>query len=135
MRDFAKPYKKVQYFGLWAEETADQYGKRDAMAILADAAGRCFDEDMRQRRELLEAFDYLAQVTSRNSDSDPGALFRSWRRPETPQLVNRQLSFPTSFYKFNSQIMISYRNAKLLNNHYAIRQTAHVRASFLVETR
>lgn len=65
MRDFAKSYKKVQYFGLWAEETADQYGKRDAMAILADAAGRCFDEDMRQRRELLDALEYLAQVTSR----------------------------------------------------------------------
>jgi hypothetical protein len=28
MRDFASPYRKVPYFGIWAEETADQYGKR-----------------------------------------------------------------------------------------------------------
>jgi hypothetical protein len=31
MQDFAKPYQKVTYFGLWAEESADAYGKRDAM--------------------------------------------------------------------------------------------------------
>jgi hypothetical protein len=65
MQDFAKPYQKVTYFGLWAEETADDYGKRDAMAILADAAGRCYDQDMRQRQELRDALDYLARVTSR----------------------------------------------------------------------
>jgi hypothetical protein len=35
------------------------------MAILADAAGRCFDEDMRQRREVQDALEYLARVTSR----------------------------------------------------------------------
>ena len=29
MQDFAKTYQKVTYFGLWAEETADDYGKRD----------------------------------------------------------------------------------------------------------
>ena len=52
-------------FGLWAEDSADAYGKRDAMAILADAAGRCFDEDMRPRREVQNALDYLARVTSR----------------------------------------------------------------------
>ena len=41
---FADPYRKVPYFGIWAEETADQYGKRDAMAVLADAAGCCIDD-------------------------------------------------------------------------------------------
>jgi hypothetical protein len=65
MHDFSKPYRKVTYFGLWADDTADDYGKRDAMAILADAARRCFDEDMRQRQELQNALDYLARATSR----------------------------------------------------------------------
>ena len=65
MKDFAKQYSRVQYFGLWASESADEYGKRDAMAILADAAGRCIDDDMRQRREVLDALEYLARVTSR----------------------------------------------------------------------
>jgi hypothetical protein len=63
--DFASPYRKVAYFGLWAEETADQYGKRDAMDVLADAAGCCFDDDVRQRPELLRALEYLARETSR----------------------------------------------------------------------
>ena len=65
MKDFAKPYSRVQYFGLWASESADRYGIRDAMAILADAAGRCFDEDMRQRQELQDSLEYLAHATSR----------------------------------------------------------------------
>ena len=55
MQDFARPYRKVPYFGIWAEETADQYGKRDALAVLADVAGCCFDDDVRQRPELLRA--------------------------------------------------------------------------------
>jgi hypothetical protein len=63
MKDFAKPYSRVQHFGLWASESADEYGKRDAMAILADAAGRCFDEDMPQRQELQDALEYLARAT------------------------------------------------------------------------
>lgn len=65
MRDFASPYWKVPYFGLWAEESADHYGKRDAMAVLADAAGCCFDDDVRQRPELRHALEYLARETSR----------------------------------------------------------------------
>jgi len=63
MKDFSRPYRGVQYFGLWADETADRYGIRDAMAILADAAGRCFDEDMRESGELLDALEYLARET------------------------------------------------------------------------
>jgi hypothetical protein len=63
MKDFSRPYKGVQYFGLWATETADRYGIRDAMDILADAAGRCFDEDMRERRELRDALEYLSRET------------------------------------------------------------------------
>jgi uncharacterized protein (DUF4415 family) len=63
--DFASPYRKVPYLGIWADETADQYGKRDAMAVLADAAGCCFDDDVRQRPELGRALAYLARETSR----------------------------------------------------------------------
>jgi hypothetical protein len=63
--NFASPYRKVPYFGIWADETADQYGKRDAMAVLADAAGCCFDDDVRQRPELGRALAYLARETSR----------------------------------------------------------------------
>lgn len=55
----------MPYIGLWAEETADDYGKRDAMAVLADAAGCCFDDDVRQRPELLRALEYLTRETSR----------------------------------------------------------------------
>jgi hypothetical protein len=55
----------VPYFGIWAEETADHYGKRDAVAVLADAAGSCFDDDVRRRPELLRALEYLARETSR----------------------------------------------------------------------
>jgi len=40
-------------------------GKRDAMAMLADAAGCCFDEDVRQRPELRRALEYLARETDR----------------------------------------------------------------------
>jgi hypothetical protein len=65
MKDFARPYRKVLYFGIWAEESADQYGKRDAMAVLAEPAGCCFDDDVRQRPELLRAINYLARETSR----------------------------------------------------------------------
>jgi hypothetical protein len=65
MTDFASRYPKVPYFGIWAEETADQYGKRDAMAVLADAAGCCFDDDVRLRLELQRALEYLARETSR----------------------------------------------------------------------
>jgi len=56
---------KVPYFGIWAQETADRYGKRDAMGVLADAAGCCFDDDVQQRPELLRALEYLARETSR----------------------------------------------------------------------
>jgi hypothetical protein len=55
----------VPYFGIWAEETANHYGKRAAMEVLADAAGCCFDDDVRQRPELLRAIDYLARETTR----------------------------------------------------------------------
>lgn len=58
--DFSKPYCGVAYFGLWASETASDYGTRDAVAILTTAVKRCWDEDMRQDRETADALAYLA---------------------------------------------------------------------------
>ena len=65
MQDFTKPYRNVPHFGIWAEETAYHYGIRDAMAVLAEAAECCFDDDVRQRPDLTRALDYLARETSR----------------------------------------------------------------------
>jgi hypothetical protein len=31
--DYSKTYRKVAYFGLWAEETADSYGIRDSLNV------------------------------------------------------------------------------------------------------
>lgn len=59
-QDFGKPYSGIQYFsGLWDDVTADTLGKRDAMAVLADAVPLCGEEDQRQRREVRDAFAYL----------------------------------------------------------------------------
>jgi hypothetical protein len=81
MRDFASPYRKVAYFGLWAQETADQYGKRDAMGVLADAAGCCLDDDVRQRPELLRALEYLCP---RNQPRRLRAAFQKGPRRTKP---------------------------------------------------
>ena len=61
MTDFGRPYRKVAYFGLWAAETADDYGRRDAVTVLAGAAEVCTDEDMREDREVLSALAYLGR--------------------------------------------------------------------------
>ena len=59
MNDYSKPYRGVAWFGLWATDTADDYGRRDAVTVLAGAAEVCQDEDMRQDREVRAALDYL----------------------------------------------------------------------------
>jgi hypothetical protein len=56
--DFSKPYRGVQYFGVWADESADDYGKRDAMAVLCAAVACCYDEDARTA-EVAAALAYL----------------------------------------------------------------------------
>ena len=61
MTDYAKRHKGIAHFGVWADETADAYGARDAMAILAAAIGRTQDDDLRHDRDMLEALHYLAQ--------------------------------------------------------------------------
>ena len=59
--DFSKPYGGVAYFGVWASETAADYGTRDAVAILIAAVKRCRDEDMREDRETADALAYLTR--------------------------------------------------------------------------
>jgi hypothetical protein len=45
---FSKPYEGVPYFGLWAEELADDYSASDALGLLPDAELRCGEEDMQK---------------------------------------------------------------------------------------
>lgn len=60
MTDYSKPYSDVAYFGIWASETAADYGQRDAVKVLAEAAERCMDEDMREDWNVRDALAYLA---------------------------------------------------------------------------
>ena len=61
MTDFPRPYKGVAWFGIWAADTADDYGRRDAATILTGAVELCADEDMRENREVRAALAFLAQ--------------------------------------------------------------------------
>jgi hypothetical protein len=70
---FSKPYEGVAYFGLWAEESADDWGASDALGLLRDAVLRCVEEDMR-KDEIWAALDYLSARTTRK------ASFRSLRK-------------------------------------------------------
>ena len=59
MNDIARIHGSVPYFGLWAWETADDYGTRDALACLADAVEQTMERCMRFDPETLDALDYL----------------------------------------------------------------------------
>ena len=59
--DFSRTYRGVPYFGVWASESADVFGNRDAMAILATAIEQCQDDDLRHCRDVRDALDYLEQ--------------------------------------------------------------------------
>jgi hypothetical protein len=61
---FSDAYRGVKYFGHWAEETADAFGSRDALAVLRDAAERCGEEDMRTAH-VDAALAYLAATATR----------------------------------------------------------------------
>lgn len=58
MQDFSEKYRNVAFFGLWAEEYADEYGKRDAWEILRNALKRTKDEDVKSD-ELEAALRFL----------------------------------------------------------------------------
>lgn len=61
---FSDAYRGVKYFGQWAEETADAYGRRDALAVLQDAADRCGEEDMRTG-QVMAALSFLSASATR----------------------------------------------------------------------
>lgn len=64
MTDFASKHRHVKYFGVWAEETADEYGKAEAFHILVDAVARCVDEDMR-KDDVYAALNYLEKSSTK----------------------------------------------------------------------
>jgi hypothetical protein len=55
-----RPYRQVGYFVIWADETGDNFGRRDAMAMIRGAVIECYDEDMRTA-ELSGALDWLVK--------------------------------------------------------------------------
>lgn len=69
---FSDAYRGVKYFGQWAEETADAYGRRDALAILQEAAERCAEEDMRTG-QVMAALSFLSTSATRQG------AFRAFR--------------------------------------------------------
>jgi hypothetical protein len=70
---FSKPYEGVAYFGLWAKESADDWGASDALGLLRDAVLRCVEEDMR-KDEIWAALDYLSKRATRK------ASFQSFKK-------------------------------------------------------
>ena len=61
MTDYGRIHRDVAWFGIWASDTADDYGKRDASTVLAGAVEMCADEDMREDREVRGALEYLTR--------------------------------------------------------------------------
>lgn len=57
--DFGAPYSGIQYFGGCWDFGHDDFGKRDAMAVLAEAVRQCADRDQRERQEVRDALAYL----------------------------------------------------------------------------
>ena len=86
MGDFARIHTGIAWFGIWASETADDYGRRDALACLASAVEQTMDRDLRDDRDTLEALDYLeAQSGSR------AAIIRRFRKAlAEPEAVTRR---------------------------------------------
>lgn len=74
MRDFSKKYRGVPHFGIWAEETADQFGNRDAWRILWDGVRRCTTDDIRNDPYLQDAIDWFMHKAVRTR---PHADFRA----------------------------------------------------------
>ena len=61
---FSEIYRRVAYFGWWADDTADTFGRRDALAILRDAVERCGEQDMRTS-DVSAALAYLEAIGTR----------------------------------------------------------------------
>ncbi len=64
MKDYSEKYRNVTFFGIWAEEYADDYGRRDAWEIIRDALKRTKDEDVKSD-ELEAALCFLERYKDR----------------------------------------------------------------------
>ena len=62
MTDFSRNHRGMAYFGIGHEETADAYGARDAIAILAQAVDRTQDVDLLHDGDTLDALSYLDEI-------------------------------------------------------------------------
>lgn len=61
MHDFSERYRGVAHFGLWAEEAADDFGARDAWALLCEAVRRCPCEDITLDNRVANALAWFEQ--------------------------------------------------------------------------
>lgn len=61
MTDYGRIHAGVPYFGIWASETMDDFGRQDAVLVLRGAVDCCTDDDMRENREVIAALDYLTR--------------------------------------------------------------------------
>jgi hypothetical protein len=59
--DFSTPYRNVPFFGVWAEESADRFGKTAALDVLEAAFKCCYDEDVREDPDFIAAVAYLSK--------------------------------------------------------------------------
>ena len=102
MNDYSKPYRGVAWFGLWASDTADDYGRRDAVKVLADAAERCLDEDMREDREVRGALAFLMD----NGHEKPARAFR--QALEVPHPHQRRQAAADAVHAIHRAIGLSW---------------------------
>jgi len=58
-------HDKIAYFGVWADAASDHRMRREALRILIEASGRCFEQDMRNCRDTHDALTYLSGSVSR----------------------------------------------------------------------
>ncbi len=94
----------MAYFGIWASETADDYGRRDASNVLAGAVEICMDEDMRQDREVNAALAYLAG----QGHGKRAALFR--KALDVQQPVERRQAAAKALTAINDSLGLSFRH-------------------------
>lgn len=67
--NYPAKYRKVAFFGLWAEEGAHELGAADAFDLLHKAAQRAYNEDIREKN-LESAIKYLSTFAVRQRPFD-----------------------------------------------------------------
>ncbi len=104
--DFSKSHRGVAYFGIWATETADDYGRRDASTVLAGAVEICMDEAMRRDREVIAALAYL----TRQGHDKRAALFRKALDVQTPH--ERRQAAAHALTAINDSLELAFRGTR-----------------------